>query len=848
MIRLQKEDIIKILTSNRVVDIETLQKPEISIENVIQYLARYKIPVPESFYREIAQIYELTYIDYDVLLSMSRKAVEFSPECGLSSSYVCKFEHLVFPLQETDEYLHIATANPFQDDLFDRLKTDTGKSIRISIASISAIQTAVDIGYKSVHSYSALSELYERNPDESAYKILIPWHRAMVVVLALAVILLLVYDLFWGAFFLFTLINISYFIINPVKFYISLRGMTGTDRMLYVSDKEVAHLHDEDLPIYTILVPLYHEKDMLPHILKNIHSLDYPKNKMDVKILMEENDSDTLEQARKLGLFGNIQEVIEPYTTEEYRDFLSIFTPVIIPSAEIQTKPRACSYGLLRSRGELVVIYDAEDYPDRDQLKKVAAAFAKQEETCISIQCKLNFYNPRKNILTRWFTIEYSYWYDFYLQGLDKVNAPIPLGGTSNHFRAVPLQEIGAWDPYNVTEDADLGMRIARKGYTTGIINSHTYEEAVSSPKSWIRQRSRWVKGFIVTWFVHMRHPVQLIKDLGWKKFFLFHLTFGGNFYMPLCNPLLWFVFILGFIIPSFFISWFDFWPFAVIAVFNLLIGNIVYLTLALIATWKEKQYDLLLLSLFSPIYWILISIGAWKGMLQLLVNPYKWEKTEHGNTFIDEELIMNAPSRDIARPVTSIHVDDPSINTGKTSVTSLQVGISIFLTVILVVAVAILFGAIEYEPISSHVTFDKIPGFNQVIAPFQDKESKSLLNIDNIPLPESIRRNDQETTALSGTGTLTVPLPGFIQKNGILLGYQKGEPEDIVVYLQEPMTSATERYDIEVTYPDGHKTRTSDIISPQMVSFPATSGDDLVIILKRYSSGANVPIFEGIM
>lgn len=841
---LDKEDIIAILVSNRVVDIESLKNPAISTEDVILYLAKFKIPVPESFFREVAQLCEFPYIDYVDLLSMSRKAVELSPECGLSSSFVCKYDYLVFPLEETETYLHIATANPFQYEMIQNLEERTKKKVRISVASIQAIQTSVDIGYQEIHSYSALSELYERSPDESANKILVPWHRAAVLGAVLLIILLLISDPYWGAFLVFTLINITYFIINPVKFYISLRGMTGTTRMLYVSEKEAALMRDEDLPVYTILVPLYREPDMLPHIIKNIYSLDYPKEKLDVKILMEEQDAVTLEKARKIGLFGVIEEFISPYTTEEYREVLSIFTPVIIPAAEIQTKPRACSYGLLRSRGEYVVIYDAEDYPDRNQLRKVAAAFAKQDPSCVCIQCMLNFYNPRKNILTRWFTIEYSYWYDYYLQGLDKVSAPIPLGGTSNHFRTGPLKDIGAWDPYNVTEDADLGMRIARRGYTTGILNSHTYEEAVSKPGSWIKQRSRWVKGFIVTWFVHMRHPVRVIRDMGIKKFFLFQLTFGGNFYMPLCNPLLWLVFILGFIIPSFFYSWFDFWPFAAIAVFNLLIGNIVYLTLALTATMKEKQYDLLLLSLFSPLYWVLISIGAWKGLLQLFVQPYKWEKTDHGDTFLDQDRIENARSQDIARPVTEIIVEDPIIRNGTTAVPLYQVGISILLTVILVLAVALLFGVIEYEPISSHVSLDSIPGLPQALAPFSGDSTQSFFNKGAIPLPVSQRR------VLVGEETGSDnPLPVNQYQSlpdGIVIKREGTANDPILVFFGQPLTGTATGYEILFRYSDGSYKELSGITPPRVITVPGGSGPVSLSIHKQYQSGAKVPLFIG--
>ncbi len=207
-------------------------------------------------------------------------------------------------------------------------------------------------------------------------------------------------------------------------------------------------MDERDLPIYTILVPMYKEAQVIPHLISNLENLDYPKAKLDVRLLIEEDDIETRELLESMDL---------PF----------YYTTLIVPDSLPKTKPKACNYGLIRARGEFVVIYDAEDRPDPDQLKKVIATFRKCPEEFACIQAKLNYFNSSQNWLTRWFTQEYSMWFELLLPGIMKLDVPIPLGGTSNHFKLSVLKELNAWDPYNVTEDADLGIRLYKHGYKT---------------------------------------------------------------------------------------------------------------------------------------------------------------------------------------------------------------------------------------------------------------------------------------------------------------------------------------------------------------------------------------------
>ena len=265
-----------------------------------------------------------------------------------------------------------------------------------------------------------------------------------------------------------------------------------------ITASEVDALQDADLPIYTVLVPMYKEPEVAQKIARTVTSLNYPIDKLDVKLLLEEDDPATR---------AKIDEVIDslPHCVE-------VIIAPSVPKSQPRTKPRALNWGLEKARGKFVAVFDAEDQPEPDQLKKAVIAFnrldAAGKSSTACLQAKLNYFNAHQNALTRFFTLEYTNWFDLFLPGLHAVRTPIPLGGTSNHFRVDVLQKLGGWDPFNVTEDCDLGIRLARHGYSTEILDSTTWEEANSQVNNWIKQRSRWVKGYFQTHLVHTRDAV----------------------------------------------------------------------------------------------------------------------------------------------------------------------------------------------------------------------------------------------------------------------------------------------------------------------------------------------------
>ncbi len=382
--------------------------------------------------------------------------------------------------------------------------------------------------------------------------------------------------------------------------------------LVRISDAEARAIPDEDLPVYTVLLPAYHEPNIMEELLRGVGRLDYPPHKLDVKLLLEADDADTIAAA----------------VASEATEFAEI---VLVPAAEPRTKPKALNYGLFDARGEMVTIYDAEDIPDPLQLRRVVAALRRLPAGTACIQAKLDYHNESENLLTKWFTSEYNQWFGYTLPGLMRVGAPIPLGGTSNHVRLDTLRDVGGWDPFNVTEDADLGIRLARHGYHTAILDSATLEEANSDTINWIRQRSRWYKGYLQTWLVHLRQPRKLWREIGTRGVLRFAGVTAGTPAVAVANMVFWLLtitWILG--EPGFLRNLF---PTAVYfaALISLVIGNSAVIYMGIIAARADGKDHLAWAALIVPLYWVLMSLAAIKAFVQIVVQPSYWEKTFHG-------------------------------------------------------------------------------------------------------------------------------------------------------------------------------------------------------------------------
>ena len=393
-----------------------------------------------------------------------------------------------------------------------------------------------------------------------------------------------------------TALYLSHLLLNIVLSFNTFRHSSEEK----IDESIIPALTKADWPHYTILCPLYREAKVVPQFIQAMEDLDYPVDKLQILLLTEEDDVETRQAIRSLLLPQH-------------------FTIVTVPDGSPRTKPRACNFGLMQATGQYVVIYDAEDLPEPMQLKKAVLTFANHGPNMACVQAKLNFYNPYQNLLTRLFTAEYSLWFDLILPGLQRSGLSIPLGGTSNHFPTQILRALGAWDAFNVTEDCDLGLRLAQYHLKTVVLDSTTYEEANSQLKNWIRQRSRWIKGYMQTYLVNMREPWRYLHIGRLREFISLQLVIGGKTAFLFLNPLLWILFaVYLFLRPDVGDAFHTLFPKPLLYIgsISLIFGNFFFIYVYILGCIKRKQYRLIKWSLLVPLYWGLIECSSCNGTL----------------------------------------------------------------------------------------------------------------------------------------------------------------------------------------------------------------------------------------
>lgn len=365
------------------------------------------------------------------------------------------------------------------------------------------------------------------------------------------------------------------------------------------------------LPVISVLVPLHAEPDIAPRLVARLGALDYPRDRLDVLLVVEAGDRITRAALADCRLPGWMR-------------------VVLVPPGHPQTKPRALNYALGFARGDLVGVYDAEDAPARDQLRAVAAAFARGGADLACVQGVLDYYNPGTNWMARCFTIEYAAWFRLVLPGFARLGLVVPLGGTTLFFRRDVLDALGGWDAHNVTEDADLGVRLARHGWRTELIPSVTLEEANCRIVPWVRQRSRWLKGYAMTWAVHMRSPGRLWRQVGAWRFFGLQVLFLGTLVQFLFAPIFWSLWLLA--------MGLDWTPAQMLpdgagmVILGILLGAEVVATgINLAALGDPRHRGLRPWVLTLSFYFPLATVAAWKAAWEMVRRPYFWDKTAHG-------------------------------------------------------------------------------------------------------------------------------------------------------------------------------------------------------------------------
>ena len=366
------------------------------------------------------------------------------------------------------------------------------------------------------------------------------------------------------------------------------------------------------LPVITVIVALYREADIAHRLIVRLGCIDYPRDRLDVILAVEDDDRVTRAALSTV-------------------DLPAWARVIIVPMGTLRTKPRALNHALTFARGTIIGVYDAEDAPAPQQLRDVAAKFAVVPAEVACLQGVLDFYNPRTNWLSRCFTVEYAAWFRVMLPGLARLGLVLPLGGTTLFFRREVLEKLGGWDAHNVTEDADLGLRLARYGYRTELLNSVTEEEANCRIIPWIRQRSRWIKGYMLTWAIHMRNPALLLRQLGWARFIGVQVLFLGSVSQALLVPAIWSIWAvaLGYDHPA-------------IAILNpafLLPITVILLALEGVSI-AINLYGMALRGKGTKLIWVLsayfyfpiAAFAAYKALYEAIARPFYWDKTSHGH------------------------------------------------------------------------------------------------------------------------------------------------------------------------------------------------------------------------
>jgi len=366
------------------------------------------------------------------------------------------------------------------------------------------------------------------------------------------------------------------------------------------------------LPCVSVMIPLFHEPEIADALITRLENLTYPKPLLDIVLVLEAADEITRTALQRIQLPSWIK-------------------VVVVPDAKgLTTKPRAMNYALDFCRGTIIGVWDAEDTPEPDQIEKVAARFNEAAPNVVCLQGMLDYYNARQNWISRCFTIEYATWWRVVLPGMARLGFVIPLGGTTLFFRRKALEKLGRWDAHNVTEDADLGVRLARYGYVTELIPTVTYEEANCRPWRWVRQRSRWLKGFMITYCVHMRDPKSLMRNLGFKRFMGLQMIFLATFSQFAFAPVLWsfWVTIFGYTHPIQNVLG----ETAILALIVLFfIAEILTITMGMTAVCAPNRRHLMKWVLTMPLYFTLGTLASYKALYEMIVTPFYWDKTEHG-------------------------------------------------------------------------------------------------------------------------------------------------------------------------------------------------------------------------
>ncbi|WP_170421835.1 glycosyltransferase [Ruegeria arenilitoris] len=540
--------------------------------------------------------------------------INIAPEHALSDLKPVEFwlEHNVIPWQRIGPILLVATAHP---DRFAAVRAALSET-EFTVTPVLADPSQIDQALSQMFSDTLVRAAEARvEPDQSCRSWTPTARVGPVVALSGLVSFFVAFPISGLTVLLFAAV-LSLLLFMALRLAGLVSYVIGRQRMPHAAAPVPLRL-----PRVSILVPLYKEREIAGALIKRLQRLTYPKALLDIILVLEEADEVTR---------ATLEQVALP----------SWMRTIEVPELSgLTTKPRAMNYALDFCRGDILGVWDAEDAPQPDQIERVVRHFARVGDDVVCLQGVLDYYNPRTNWRSRCFTIEYNSWFRVVLQGIARMGLVVPLGGTTFFFRRDKLLELGGWDAHNVTEDADLGVRLSRAGYRTEMVDTTTYEEANFRAWPWVKQRSRWLKGFMVTYLVHMRAPLRLLQDLGPKRFLGVQAFFLGTIGQFLLAPVLWLFWLATLGLPGPFDPILPNWAFyALIALF--LAAEITNLVVGMLAVSARERRFLMPWVPTMPLYFPLGVLAAYKALWELASNPFYWDKTQHGQA--SEEMHMH--------------------------------------------------------------------------------------------------------------------------------------------------------------------------------------------------------------
>lgn len=601
----QQQRIGDILVSQGAIDREALERSLNGQRGKLgDFLRAHNLITPRQLARALATHHGLDYVE--VLTQRPDRSL-FK---RLELPHYLRYRYV--PIKLDGQIMTIACTSPSQALLHDVARR-TGYAVQMAVTSPRDLTVVLGHYGEIPLKRRATHNLRRQHKHLSASRTLMPFQAKVLIGLAVALLASFLWNMEKSWNILLVGCNLFYFVALAFKLQLYSQGMIGARDMKKLEKKlsaEAAILSNDDLPIYSLLIPLYGEStDVITRLISHLSLLDYPKEKLDIKLITEADDTATI----------NALLALKPPETMEI---------IRVPPSSPRTKPKACNVALESVRGEFLVIYDAEDAPQPDQLRKAVALFRSERGDLACAQAPLNYYNRSENMLTKLFALEYSSLFRILLPALERMRLPIPLGGTSNHLRVAALIQCGGWDAFNVTEDADLGIRLAYFGYRTRILPSLTLEEAPISLRAWMKQRTRWIKGYIQTWLVYMRDPIALKGRLGLRAYYGFQFFVGAPALTFLLAPILWGVFIvapLG-LLPT------RLSPYLLALCMISFIGGVAINWVYARAVLRIEKWDgMTSASAVFPFYWLLHSVACARALWQLARSPHYWEKTTHG-------------------------------------------------------------------------------------------------------------------------------------------------------------------------------------------------------------------------